>query len=336
VLVEVYLIVAQAEEAYIDPAIPPPFLILPYKDCKERLGIDQTVATPDDMMTYDAYWRLWTQFKDRKEQWLEQTDFKNQTLYYKYFLLSLGLMEYPMVLIGGDVGKGKSLIRSALSFWMMKLFNKVGLMDSPPPNPELYGQVHCLYDQEYVNLIVDDLARLNKLDKDIAKCTDIEERKVRRLILKEQIKKMVLYNAIGSYDESHMWGDCSRRYNLTVLIHRISMIRRHLFMGMLFNYVNPRRADKLIWEPHTHEIECFKDGFPELGPGYCNFQITDIRPGGTGVSKWIHLKPAQWEGYWDSENIPTVVHDIDIYLGGKKKAKPTKADWDEISPSLKE
>jgi hypothetical protein len=204
---------------------PPAFITMPYTGCKARLGIDETIVTPDDMTSYRAYWRLWTQFTEKKEQWLEQSDFKKPSLYYKYFLLSLGLLEYPMVLIGGDVGRGKSLIRSALTWWQMKLFGKVACMDCPPPNPELYGEVHCLYDQEYVNLIVDDLHRLNAMDKDISKCKDPEMRVVKRALLKEQIHKMILFNAVGSYDESHMWGDCSRRYNLTVLISRIAMIR---------------------------------------------------------------------------------------------------------------
>jgi hypothetical protein len=316
---------------------PPAFVTMPHTGCKARLGIDETIVTPDDMTSYRAYWKLWIQFTEKKEQWLELTDFRKPVLYYKYFLLSLGLLEYPMVLIGGDVGRGKSLIRSAITWWMMSLFGKNACMDAPPPNPELYpGQIHNLYDQDYVNLVVEELGRLNKMDKDVANCKDPEQRKILRAALKEQIHKMILFNAVGSYDESHMWGDCSRRYNLTVLISRIAMIRRHLFMGMYFNYVNPRRADKLIYDPHTHQIECFKDGFPELGPGFCNFQITDVRPGGTGVTKWIHLRPEQWKDYWDSENVPTVVHDIELYLGGKKKTKPTKADWDEISPSLKE
>ena len=301
-----------------------------------RLGIPETIVLPEDMTSYDAYWKLWEQFKDRQEKYLESGDFKKPSLYQKYFMLSLGLLEYPMVLIGGDVGKGKSLIRSALTYRCMKYFGKTACMDTPPPNPELFGEVHCLYDQEYVNLIVDDLHRLNAMDKDIAKCKDMEERKLKREELKVGIKKMVLFNSVGSYDESHMWGDCSRRYNLTVLISRIAMIRRHLYMGMLFNYVNMKRADKLIYDSHTHEINCFKDAFPELGAGWCSYQITDVRAGGTGVTKWMHLRPEQWKDYWDSVNIPTVVHDIDIYLGGKKKAKPTKADWDEITPSLKE
>lgn len=325
---------AQVDNRYLYS--PPPFLTLPYEGCMARLGIPETIVTPDDMTSYDAYWKLWEQFKDRQEKYLESGDFRKPSLYQKYFMLSLGLLEYPMVLIGGDVGKGKSLIRSALTYRCMKYFGKVACMDTPPPNPELYGDVHCLYDQEYVNLIVDDLHRLNAMDKEIAKCKDIEERKIKREELKAQIKKMVLYNSIGSYDESHMWGDCSRRYNLTVLISRIAMIRRHLYMGMMFNYVNMKRADKLIYDPHTHEINCFKDAFPELGAGWCSYQITDVRAGGTGVTKWMHLRPEQWKDYWDSENIPTVVHDIEIYLGGKKKAKPTKSDWDEISPSLKE
>jgi hypothetical protein len=320
---------------------PPKFLTMPYAGCKARIGIDETIVEPDDMTSYRAYWNLHTQLERRfcvtSELYLDQTDFKKPALYFKYFLLSLGLLEYPKVIIGGEVGRGKSLIRSAITWWKMSLFGKTACMDAAAPDPELYpGKIHNLYDQDYVNLVVGELARLNKMEKAIADCKDKELRIQMRVALKEQIRKMILFNTEGSYDEAHMWGDCSRTFNLTVLISRIDIIRRHLFMGMMFCYKNPRRANRLIWDGHTHQIECFKDGFPELGPGFCNFQITDVRPGGTGASKWIHLKPAQWEGYWDSENIPTVVHDIDIYLGGKKKAKPTKADWDEISPSLKE
>jgi hypothetical protein len=101
--------------AVVRTDMPPDFLTLPYAGCKARLGIDETIVTPDEMTSYDAYWRMWEWVKTKKEQWLEQTDFKKPILYHKYFMLSLGLLEYPMVLIGGDVGKGKSLIRSALT-----------------------------------------------------------------------------------------------------------------------------------------------------------------------------------------------------------------------------
>jgi hypothetical protein len=312
---------------------PPSFLTFPCIGCKERLGIDETIIEPKDMTSTDAYISLWLQLHNKVEQGLDEPDFRDIDLYHKFFLWSLGLLEYPMVLIGGDVGKGKSLVRTWLTIMQMKFFHKNACMDSPPPEPELYekyGRLHNLYDQDYINLIVEQLKELSDLQRTISNTRDAAEREILRAKFKAKLNGMILYRTEGSYDEAHMWGDNSRTFNLTVLISRIAIIRRHLYMGMYFNYVNPRKANKLIWDIHTHEIECLKDAFPEYGPGVCSFAITDLR---TNVSKWLHLKPKEWEGYWDSENIPTVVHDVEIYLGGKKKKKLNKSDWDEITVS---
>jgi len=319
---------------YISSDVPPPFLQLPFAGCRALLGIDETIIRPEDMTSYQAYWNLWIQFRDKKEKWLEQTDFKNVADYHKYFMLSLGLLHYPKTIIGGREGTGKSLIRSVLTFYGMKLFGKNAIMDTPPPEPELYpGKIHCLYEQEIANLIVDELRRLNQFEKEIAGCADREQRIIMRQQLKERISKMVLFRAEASYDESQMWGACERRTNLTVLNDRISRIRRHLFMGMYFCYQNPLRADKMIYDGHTHEIICFLDAFPNVFPrGTCSYEITDVRPGGSGVTKWMHLDPNKWKGYWDPFNMPTVVHDIDIYLGGKKRTMK-KSDWDNIGLS---
>jgi hypothetical protein len=87
---------------------------------------------------------------------------------------------------------------------------------------------------------------------------------------------------------------------------------------MYFNYISLKRVHPLIYDFHTHIINCGKDWFR---PGWCSYEVMDQRPGGTGASKFIHLYPGDWLDIWDSYNIPSVVRDVEIHLGGNKKNK---------------
>ena len=288
-------------------------VILPFPNCKPQLGIDETVITREDMTSFTS----WNRLANRRlgmAQSLGEKDFKDRDLFYKYFLLSVGILEFPAVLATGPRGSGKSLIMSWLSYQGHRLFGKNITMEKPPPNPDLFGKINYLHDQDYIDRIILDLARLDKIEKETGARPSEEE-----------LQKCILYKAIMWHDEAHMWGDKIRTFNLTVLINRILMIARHLHLDMYFNYVSLKRVHPLIYDFHTHIINCGKDWFR---PDWCSFEIIDRRPGGTGAVKFIHLYPKDWLDLWDSFNVPTLVHDVEIHLGGNKKNKRAAPEFD--------
>ena len=298
-------------------------VILPYPNCKKVLGINETILTRDDMTSFTAWFKL---VNDGLKADLGERDFVDVRHFYKFFMLSLGLLDFPVVLIGGQRGNGKSLIASFLTYCMVHLFQKQATMEKPPPDPTKFGsKINYLHDQDYIDRIILDLARLDKIERETGARPPESE-----------LEKCILYKAVMWHDEAHMWGEKIRTYNLTVLMNRLIMIARLLYMAMYFVYVDIERAHPLIAKPATHVIICGKEWFPQLGRGICSFQVTDIRPGGTNNSKFIHLNPVDWLDLWDSFNIPTVVHDIDIYLGGAKKKQPKRdIDFEAAAEQIK-
>lgn len=296
-------------------------VILPYPGCKKTLGINETVLTREDMTSFSAWYKLVHNGLDAD---LGERDFVDPRNWYKFFMLSLGLLDFPATIIHGARGGGKSLIASFLSLCNYNLFDKQVTMEKPPPDPAKFGKINYLHDQDYVDRIILDLARLDKIERETGMKPSEEE-----------LSKCILYKASFWNDEAHMWGDKSRTYQLTVLSNRLIMIARHLYMAMYFVYVNAERANKLISEPCTHVIFCRKNWFPRLGDGICSFQVTDIRPEGTRKSKFIHLDPRDWLDIWDSFNIPTVVHDVNLYLGGnKKQSKAAGMDFEAAAEQI--
>lgn len=298
-------------------------VILPYAGCKKTLGIHETVLTREDMTGFGAWYKL---VHKGLQAELGEKDFVSTKSYYKFFFLSLGLLDFPVVLIGGKRGNGKSLIASFITYCFVNLFEKVATMEKPPPDPTKFGKINYLHDQSYVDDIILGLAYLDKVERmSGARPTEIE------------LMKCILYKAVFWCDEAHMWGEMSRTYQLTVLVNRLIMIARHLYMAMLFSYVDIERANKLIKPYATHVIICGKDWFPSKYPrGTCSFQIADIREGGTNLSKFIHLNPIDWLDLWDSYNIPSVVRDVEIYLGGnsKRKAKAPEIDMEAAAAMI--
>lgn len=285
-------------------------MILPYPGCKPLLGVNETVITREDMHSAGA----WVRLAKYKSMHMKEKDFVDPLMYYKYFLLSFGLLEYPVALMCGLRGDGKSMGASFLSYLMHVLFGKSITMEKPPPKPELFGKINYLHAQDYIDKMILDLALLDKIENDTG-CPPSEE----------ILKQCILYNAWMWHDESQTWADRSRTYNLVVLIYRVITVARHLHLGMLFNYIQLERAHPLISGMATHIIRCKRNQFSWLRPGTCSMEIQDIRPGGTGESKFIHLYPPDWAdmGLWNTNNIPSIVKDVEIYLGGNKKPKKT-------------
>jgi hypothetical protein len=96
---------------------------------------------------------------------------------------------------------------------------------------------------------------------------------------------------------------------------------------MFFTFVNPNRIDQLFDPFTTHMAQCDKDrDYYDT----CTYTIWDKR---TGISKKLHLKPAEWTHIWDTNYIPQVSHNFYVNLGGKDKSKKSisLADFENVN-----
>jgi len=267
--------------------------------------------------------------------YLEQDNFVDVDKFWKYWLVSLGMLDYASVILYGKKGKGKSLGQAWFCYQIARLFGKRVTVDWPPPigkrnenkteANEFKGDLVCpiemrnahrLLDGDYCIRIRDELNRLA-----------IYQKTYGELPSKEELEKLIIYRAVWGFDESQNWADKARRTNLTVLVAGVDAIARHLFTSMFFTFVNPNRIDQLFEPFTTHMIQCDKDrDYYDT----CTYSIWDKR---TGIAKKLHLKPAEWTHIWDTNYIPQVSHNIYVNLGGKDKSKKSigLADFEQIN-----
>jgi hypothetical protein len=247
--------------------------------------------------------------------YLPQDSFIDEDKFWKYWLVSLGLLDYSSVVLYGKKGKGKSLGQAWFCYQIARLFGKRVTLDWPPPIgkvdkegnllcPIEMRQAHRLLDEDYCIRIRDEL---NKLA--------IYQKKYGTLPPKEELEKLIIYRAVWGFDESQTWADKARRTNLTILVAGVDAIARHLFTSMFFTFVNPNRIDQLFEPFTTHMVQCDKD---RDYYNTCTYSIWDKR---TGIAKRLHLKPAEWTHIWDTNYIPQVSHNIYVNLGGKDKSR---------------
>jgi len=272
----------------------------------------------DDLKSGEKYNRAkaWAMLQEG-HPYLEMDNFVDKDTFLKYYFLSLGLVDYAAVILSGPEGSGKSLGQAYFVYQLRRLFGKKIAIDWAPPlnKKDGNGNLLCpselrsayrIFDEDYESNIQGELNRMAKLQKQYGE-----------QIPEDELDKLIIYNCAWGFDESQTWGDKASRTNLTVLIHRVLSIRRHIGTSMFFTYLDPSRADKLIYSRITHLVSCSKES---KYYNACSYNIFHKR---TGVSKPLHLRWADWTHIWDSHNIPQVSHDVYIYLGGKKKA--TKA-----------
>lgn len=285
----------------------PDAVVLPDAKAKMLYGIEPTVFTREDMSSSYS----WYKFVVKHDPWLDRRDFINDDTFYKYYLLSLGLLEYPIVIIGGPKGAGKSLVMGFLTYQISRLFKKQVVLDWTPPRPDKFGKFIPLNDEDIVDKIQLEINRLEKIEK---------EMKMQGLgkLPRELLEKLIVFNTIMGLDEGDKWAPSDFRTNTTRLISRIANRARHIYLGLLMVYIRPERADPLIKEAVTHTITCGHDWFPAL-PGWCSYQIRDVRDNGTGLVKWLHLDPADHTDIWDSFNLPGLSHNLAPQLHGKQK-----------------
>jgi hypothetical protein len=297
------------------------FVEIPNKNAKRLLGIDPVIIEMKDMTSKMAYYRLW-----RGDPYLKKEDFRDPETFWKYFYIKLGLLEYPVALIGGEPGGGKSLIMAKITYDFVRLFGKKATMDWAPPDPTLYGDVHNLYDTDYTDKIQGELKRLATMQAQIVNTKDAAQRAIMTMELDRDLEKMILYKAVFGLDEGDSWGEKSGRINLTKLVSRIKNRRRHFFTCMFLVLIDPTRFDQLIYNGHTHDISCFKD---RPRPGFCSYIITDIRRSGNMVSRGMILEPAKETRLWNSYGVVSLSHDVEVHLGGNVKPKKKEDKQDD-------
>lgn len=278
-------------------------------------GLPPIPFTIKDLKNGDYY--------DQEEAWeklndgypyLEQDNFVNKDTFWKYWLASIGFLDYASVIIYGAKGKGKSLFQAWTIYKMAMLFGKRLTIDWTPPVekkdkdgkllcPEVIRNAYRLLDRDYAIKIRDTMNAL----------ADYQKRKG-EMPPKDMLEKLIIYNAAWGFDESQTWADKAHRTNLTKLIAGIDSIARHIHTSMFFTFINPARCDELIADLTTHYVSCDKD---REYYDTCTYSVFDRRH---GISKKLHLRPADWTHIWDTHSIPQVSHNFYINLGGRDKS----------------
>ncbi len=291
-------------EKFIDIEVPTE-LRLPVAGC------DPVIFTPDDMYDDEA----WIQLVVNKEKYLEEEDFATREAFIKYFLYTLGLLDYPLALISGDEGGGKSLVMAWLTYAMKLLFGKRCTLDWNPPKPELFGDYFYLYDEDFTEKIQNEVNRLARIPEPT----------------KEDLLKLVIFNTVMGLDEADSYGDKASRTSLTKLIGRIITRRRHFHLGIFMVFVDPNTADKrYIYNRKSHIIQC---GYQKEYMDTCTYTITSLRPSNP-ISKKLHLRPSDHTDLWNSYNVVSLSHKVYVDLGGNKK--PKKEEEEEIPRDSKD
>jgi hypothetical protein len=334
----------------------PDVVILPDSNSMKLYGIQPTVIAREDMKSAKS----WLELVINHNQYLEMTDFKSRDLFDKYWLLSLGLLEFPVQFIGGNRGGGKSLYMAWFTHKTAKLFGKRSTLDWTPPEPEYYRPFNAklriekldsmldkldgyegydvmvnkfqeernqlrskvnmslpayfsMSDEDYIASISDEFKRLNTMEKETGKSVPFEE-----------LEKLVIFNTNFGLDEADAF-DRSNRTNYTKFVAMIGRRARHVYCGMSLVMVDINRFDQLLNGLCTHKVSCIKEGhFPETS----SILIEDTRKNGTGVKKWLFLRPKDCLHLWDSHNIPQMIHNVDISFGKPKKKKVIEEDFD--------
>jgi hypothetical protein len=287
------------------------------------------------------------------------TDFKSKDLFDKYWMLSLGLLEFPVQLIGGTPGGGKSLYDAWFGHRVAKLFGKRCTFDWNPVTPEYFRPYNAklrieqinmtleklkgyeetyaehirrlkeelefyhknvnlslppyfsMGDEDYIDNINDEFYRLSHIEKETG-----------QPISREELEKFVVYNTNFQFEEADAF-DKSNRTNYTKFVAMVGRRRRHVFCGMSFVMIDINRFDLLISGLCTHKVNCIKDGHL---PDICSIYVEDVRKGGTGIGKWLLLRPKEWTHLWNSHSVSQVIHNLDINFGKPNKKKVVEED----------
>jgi hypothetical protein len=253
-------------------------------------------------MTSDYAWYRLAVLHDAA---LEQRDFKDKDVFRKYFLLSLGLLEFPVVAVGGDPETGKSLFMAWLTERKHRLFSKSACLDWAPPQPKYFGDFHNFLDDDFQKRIVNEFDMLHRIEQETGRQVPLVIR-----------KKLILFNAELGLDEADGYAHKQMQTNTTKVLGMVLRRRRHIFAGITLVMIEPKEFAPVIFDQITHKVDCYWEGHL---PNTCSMLIQDVRRGGTGLAKWVWLKPKDFTHLWDSHNIPAMTHRTTVSFGKKSK-----------------
>jgi len=281
----------------------PNAVVLPKSNAKKIYGIDPVIITPDDLTSKQAYLQLAISHSPH----LEMRDFVEEDLFWKYNFISLGLLDFPVVFIGGEPMAGKSLFLAWLTRKLLMLFGKKPTLDWTPAEPKYFGKYNYLYDESFQEQIINEFNRLHRLEEE-----------TKKPIPEEELKKFVLYKSFVSLDEADGYAHRQMQSNLTKVIGMVLRRRRHVFSGVGMVMIDPTEFAPVVLKQVTHTATCYWEGHY---PNTTSVLVEDVRKGGRGIAKWIWLNPDDWTHLWNSHNIPAMTHEHDIHYGAKRKSK---------------
>ena len=278
-------------------------------------GLSPILFTIDDLCDSEEYSQeeAWDLLKEGYPN-LEKANFVDKVhKFWKYWLVSAGFADYASVILYGKKGKGKSLGQAWLCLKGAQEFGKRITTDWPPPihRKDAQGNLLCPPELRNATILLDDHYRI-KIRDELNRLA-VYQKMHGVLPPKEELEKLIIYNAWWGFDESQTWASKSRTYNFTILVAIIDSIARHLHTSMFFTFVDPAQINPLFNPYTTHLIQCDKDMDIE---GACTYTIWHKRD---GVTKKLHLFPEDWKDIWDTNYIPQVTHQFYISLGGKGK-----------------
>ena len=279
----------------------------------EIAGCDPFIINREDVTNKKA----WYELTENDYCHLGMSDFNDPDIFEKYYLVTLGIMDYCMTLICGEEGGGKSLVMSWLCSEISRLFDKRNVLDFTPPHPEFFGNYYSFDDEEFTTKIQHEMNVLEKVER-LAKLNG-------KTLSKEAYKQLIIFNSNFGLDEGDSYADKSNRTNLAKFIGRVVRRRRHFHTNIFMVFVDPNDADyRLIANRATHEILCAKDkNRPGYGTkqGWCVYTIECVKGARKGIKKTLHLKPADCTHLWDSYASVKISHTQDINLGGRQSKR---------------
>jgi hypothetical protein len=255
--------------------------------------------------------RAWGKLEDDHDAFLEVGDFEDIDLFEKYWLVSLGLLEFPHMMFIGDKGGGKSLLLNYILHKISKHFGKKSVINWAAKNPKALSPFNnesdpdkaylTLLDDKVVDILQDEINEFNHKMM-------VEKRKPKV----GELEKLSIFNThIGIDEASGVAGKIrtNQRELLVMLVDRI----RHFYTGIMLSYVDPGDATpRLGIDYATHVVTCSKNKYYI---GACSYRIYSKRQ---GVAKMLHLKPEDWTNIWDSHNPVAVNFAANIKFGNEK------------------
>jgi hypothetical protein len=324
----------------------PEVVIIPDSNSKKLYGIDPVIITRDDMVSITGWYKLAV----GHDMFLNEREFKNRDMFTKYWMISMGMTEYPFMLFYGQEGGGKSMGMAVTAHRLIKHFGRKPTLDFTPPEGEYYRPFNSVivrqqaievlqktgdpeglipkydaeitqikktppffnfYDEDFVDRIKNELDRLQRIEKELAARGES--------VPQEEFEKLVIYNAVFALDEGDSYGDIQAQTNLIKLIGRVARRRRHTYTTILMAYVDLKDVPvRIILNRATHQVMCAKNWVYD---GFCSYRVADVRQGGSGESKFMHLRPQDCTHLWNSHNLVSISHDVEIKFGNKGAKK---------------